>query len=80
MRDFIKDGTVSAFQLWSPYNEGWLAAHFAIGVLNGTIKNEVGSTFEVPDLGTITIDANNMMNTQAELTTFTPENIDDFDF
>ncbi len=25
MRDFIKDGTVTAFQLWSPYNEGWLA-------------------------------------------------------
>ena len=23
MRDFIKDGTVEGFQLWSPYNEGW---------------------------------------------------------
>ena len=32
MRDFVKDGTVNAFQLWSPYNEGWLAAHFADGV------------------------------------------------
>jgi rhamnose transport system substrate-binding protein len=80
MRDFIKDGTVEAFQLWSPYNEGWLAAHFAVGVLGGTIQNEVGSTFEVPNLGTITIDENNMMNTQAELTTFTAENIDEFDF
>ncbi len=80
MRDFIKDGTVEAFQLWSPYNEGWLAAHFAVGVLGGTIENEVGSTFEVPNLGTITIDENNMMNTQAELTTFTAENIDEFDF
>ena len=39
MRDFIKDGTVTAFQLWSPYNEGWLAAHFAVGVLGCTIKN-----------------------------------------
>ena len=38
-----------------PYNEGWLAAHFAVGVLGGTIKNEVGATFEVPNLGTITI-------------------------
>ena len=33
MRDFVKDGTVTAFQLWSPYNEGWLAAYFADGVL-----------------------------------------------
>ena len=78
MRDFIKDGTVTAFQLWSPYNEGWLAAHFAKGVIEGTIKNEVGSTFEVPNLGTITINANNSINTQAELTTFNADNIDDF--
>jgi rhamnose transport system substrate-binding protein len=80
MRDFVKDGTVKAFQLWSPYNEGWLAVHFALGVIDGTIKNEVGSTFEVPNLGTITINANNSINTQAELTTFNAENIDNFDF
>ncbi|WP_375451364.1 substrate-binding domain-containing protein [uncultured Devosia sp.] len=80
MRDFVKDGTVSAFQLWSPYNEGWLAAHFAVGVLGGTIKNEVGGTFDVPNLGTISIADKNAMNTQAELTTFNAENIDEFDF
>ncbi len=80
MRPFVKDGTVSAFQLWSPYNEGVLAAHFAVGLKNGTIRNEVGATFEVPDLGTITIGENNVMNTQAELTTFDAENIDAFNF
>lgn len=80
MRDFVKDGTVTAFQLWSPYNEGWLAAHFAVGVIGGTIKNEVGSTFEVPTLGTIKIEEKNAMNTQAELTTFDASNIDNFNF
>jgi rhamnose transport system substrate-binding protein len=80
MRDFVKDGTVTAFQLWSPYNEGWLAAHFAKGVKEGTIKNEVGATFDVPNLGTITINPNNSINTQAELTTFNADNIDDFNF
>ena len=80
MRDFVKDGTVKAFQLWSPYNEGWLAAHFAIGVKNGTIKNEVGQTFEVPNLGTVTINEHNSINTQAELTTFNAANIDKFNF
>jgi rhamnose transport system substrate-binding protein len=80
MRDFIKDGTVEAFQLWSPYNEGWLAVHFALGVLDGSIKNEVGETFEVPNLGSITINEKNSMNTQAELTKFDMANIDDFDF
>ena len=80
MRPFIKDGTVTAFQLWSPYNEGWLASYFAVGVKNGSIKNEVGATFEVPNLGTITINALNSINTQAGLTTFNASNIDDFNF
>lgn len=80
MRPFIEDGTVEAFQLWSPYNEGWLAAHFAVGVENGTIRNEVGESFEVPNLGTVTIGENNVINTQAELTTFDASNIDEFDF
>jgi len=80
MRDFIKDGTVKAFQLWSPYNEGWLAAYFADGLSKGTIKNEVGQKFDVPNLGTITILDKNVMNTQADLTTFTADNIDQFNF
>ncbi|NOZ33025.1 MAG: substrate-binding domain-containing protein [Alphaproteobacteria bacterium] len=80
MRPFIKDGTVEAFQLWSPYNEGWLASYFAVGLKAGTIVNEVGATFEVPNLGTITINELNSINTQAGLTTFNADNIDDFNF
>jgi len=80
MRDFVKDGTVEAFQLWSPYNEGWLAAHLAVDLKAGKAKNEVGSTFEVPNLGTITINEGNSINTQSALTTFNAENIDQFDF
>ena len=62
----------------SPYNEGWLAAYFADGLLNGTIKNAAGQKFEVPNLGTITIGDKNVMNTQAELTKFDASNIDKF--
>ena len=79
-RDRVKDGTVTAFQLWSPYNEGWLAVHFAVGVLGKTVKNEVGATFEVPNLGTITINAGNSINTQSSLTTFDAKNIDEYKF
>jgi len=80
MRDFIKDGTVEGFQLWSPYNEGWLAAHFSVGLKNGSMENKVGGTFQVPNLGTITINPGNSINTQAALTTFNAANIDDFNF
>ncbi len=80
MRPFIKDGTVKAFQLWSPYNEGWLSVYFAKGVLDKSIKNEVGATFDVPNLGTETINKGNSINTQASLTTFDAKNIDDYHF
>ena len=80
MRPFIKDGTVKAFQLWSPYNEGWLSVYFAKGVLDKTIKNEVGATFDVPTLGKETINKGNSINTQASLTTFDAKNIDDYHF
>ena len=80
MREFVKDGTVEGFQLWSPYNEGWLAAHFAVGLKDGSMSNEVGGTFEVPNLDTITINEGNSINTQSALTTFNADNIDDFDF
>jgi len=80
MRRFIKNGTVKAFQLWSPYNEGLLAAYFAVGVKNGTIENKPGTTFEVPGLGTVTVGDNSVINTQAALTVFDASNIDNFDF
>lgn len=80
MRDFIKDGTVKAFQLWSPYNEGLVAVYFAKGVLDGSIKNEVGTSFDVPGLGKVTIAENNSMIAQEELTTFDASNIDNFNF
>ncbi|MCB1518386.1 MAG: substrate-binding domain-containing protein [Hyphomicrobiaceae bacterium] len=80
MRDFVKDGTVEAFQLWSPYNEGWLAAHFAVDLKNGNATTDVGSTFEVPNLGTITINEGHSINTQSALTTFNASNIDEFNF
>jgi rhamnose transport system substrate-binding protein len=80
MRDFIKDGTVKAFQLWSPYNEGLVAVYFAKGVLDGSIKNEVGESFDVPGLGKVTIGENNSMIAQEELTTFDASNIDNFNF
>ena len=43
-------------------------------------RTKSGTTFEVPNLGTITIGDKNVMNTQAELTTFDAKNIDDFNF
>lgn len=80
MRRFIENGTVEAFQLWSPYNEGWLTGHMAVDMVGGDLEVTPGTTFEVPDLGTITVLEQNVIHTQAEPTTFTSENIDEFNF
>jgi len=80
MRRFIQNGTVTAFQLWSPYNEGLLAAYFVVGLENGTIKNVPGTTFDVPGVGKMTIGKDNVINTQSDLTVFNKSNIDQFHF
>ncbi len=80
MRRFIQNGTVKAFQLWSPYNEGLLASYFAVGVKSGSIANKPGTSFQVPGLGTVTVGDHDVINTQAELTTFDRSNIDSFHF
>jgi len=80
MRRFVTNGTVKAFQLWSPYNEGLLAAYFGVGLKGGTIANEVGKSFDVPGLGTIAIGDKNVIKTQAEPTTFDKSNIAEFNF
>jgi rhamnose transport system substrate-binding protein len=80
MRRFVENGTVQAFQLWSPYNEGLLAATFGVGLKGGTIKNEPGASFDVPTLGAIKIGDKNVIITQSSLTTFDKSNIGDFNF
>ena len=59
---------------------GEVYSALAKGVIDGTIKNEVGQSFDVPGLGTVTIAENNSMIAQEELTTFDASNIDDFNF
>ena len=80
MRRFVKNGTVEAFQLWSPYNEGVLGAYLSVGVKEGRIRIEPGARFEVPGVGAVTILENNVIYTQPDLTVFRKDNIDDFQF
>ena len=49
-------------------------------MVRGEIESEVGAIFEVPDLGTIAIEEDHVIDTQPELTTFDAGNIDEYDF
>ena len=79
MRRFIKNGTVEAFALWSPFDEGYLAAYLGVALATGEVEAAEGVDFEVPGLGTRTIGADRIVITGPP-TVFTAENIDDFDF
>lgn len=79
MRNYIKNGTVEAFALWSPYDEGYLAGQIAAQLAKGTLKPAPGVKFTAGTLGEREVRENNVVITGPPVT-FTKENIDQFDF
>lgn len=75
MKQFVKDGTVKTFLLWSPVDLGYLTV-YAGKILKE--KGELPVEFEAGRLGTIKVkDGHVLLGPPLR---FTEENIDDFDF
>jgi rhamnose transport system substrate-binding protein len=79
MREFVKDGTVTAFALWNPEELGYLAAYAGAALSAGQITGAEGETFEAGELGEYTIESDGVV-VLGEPTQFNADNIDDFDF
>jgi len=79
MRPFIESGVVKDFDLWDPAHMGITTVYLAQGLKDGSITLGEGGTFEVPELGTMTFGANNLVITGG-LFKFDADNIDQFDF
>lgn len=79
MREFVEDGTVTAFALWSPGDLGYLAAWAGAALAAGQITGAEGETFEAGRLGEYTIEADGVV-VLGDPTVFDAENIGDFDF
>ncbi len=80
MREFVKDGTVEAFELWDPGALGALAGVAAVDLATGKITGKQGETFDAGgDLGTKTIGANGEV-LLGKPTVFNKDNIDNFKF
>jgi rhamnose transport system substrate-binding protein len=79
MREYVEDGTVTAFALWNPADLGYLAAYAAKALIEGEITGEEGDTFEAGKLGEYTVgpDATVLLG---DPFVFDAENIGDFDF
>jgi rhamnose transport system substrate-binding protein len=79
MRPFIKDGTVKAFALWSPYDEGYLAGHLSYLLASKKLTPAPGAKFDAGKLGQREFREKNVVITGPPVT-FTKENIDQFKF
>lgn len=79
MRRYIKNGTVEAFALWSPYDEGYLAGQLGYLIASGELEPEVGVSFEAGTLGERTFREDKVVITGPPVV-FTEENIDEYNF
>ncbi|BAS26415.1 sugar ABC transporter substrate-binding protein [Limnochorda pilosa] len=78
MRQYVKNGTVTAFQLWDPSQMGYAAVYLVKAMVDG-FEPKPGLSFAAGDLGERAFGENNVV-IAGPLTTFTAENIDQFDF
>jgi rhamnose transport system substrate-binding protein len=79
MRRYIKDGTIKAFQLWSPYDEGYVAGQLGIQIATAKLKPAPGQSFQAGTLGERQFIDKNVVITEKPVT-FTIDNIDQFNF
>jgi rhamnose transport system substrate-binding protein len=79
MRDYVNDGTVTAFALWNPADLGYLAAYAAKALIEGTITGAEGDTFDAGKLGSYTVGKDGTV-LLGDPYTFNADNIADFNF
>ena len=79
MRRFIKNGTVKAFALWSPYDEGYLAGQISCQIAMKKLTPSAGTKFTAGTLGEREFKEHNVVITGPPVV-FTKDNIDQFNF
>jgi rhamnose transport system substrate-binding protein len=79
LRKYVKDGTITAFELWDPAKLGALAAYAAVALQSGQITGAQGQTFKAGDMGTYTVGADSVVTLGAP-TVFNASNIDQYNF
>ncbi|BDV32040.1 rhamnose ABC transporter substrate-binding protein [Microbacterium terricola] len=79
MREFVEDGTVTAFALWNPEDLGYLAAWAAQALITGEITGAEGDSFSAGKLGDYEVGADGTV-LLGDPYVFDADNIGDFDF
>lgn len=79
MRRFVENGTVKAFALWSPYDEGYLAGYIGSQIAAGKLSPAAGVKFDVPGMGQREFREHNVVITGPPVV-FTKANIEQYHF
>ncbi len=79
LRRFVEKGSITAFQLWAPYNEGYLAAYVGHQIQTGKLKPAPGAEIETPKLGK-KVFSEKIEAIGSPLLTFDKENIGEYNF
>ncbi len=79
MREYVEDGTVTAFALWNPADLGYLAAYATAALVTGEITGAEGDTFDAGTLGSYEVGADATV-LLGDPYVFDADNIGDFDF
>ncbi|MDN3497243.1 rhamnose ABC transporter substrate-binding protein [Planococcus sp. APC 4015] len=79
MREYVEDGTVTAFALWNPADLGYLAAFATQALITGEITGEEGDSFEAGKLGSFEVGADGAI-LLGDPFVFDADNIGEFDF
>lgn len=79
LREYVQDGTITAFALWNPADLGYLSAFATKALIDGQITGAEGDTFEAGKLGEFTVGADATV-LLGDPYVFDSSNIADFDF
>jgi rhamnose transport system substrate-binding protein len=84
MKQYIHDGTVTAFELWNPSDLGYLAGYAAASLASGITTMDAGATFAAGTLGNYTVLAGTADAGPSVVlgppTVFDKSNVDNFNF
>jgi rhamnose transport system substrate-binding protein len=79
LKKFVADGAVTAFQLWAPANEGYLAVYLAAQIHEKKLTPAPGATLETPKFGKTKLSAK-LEVIGGPLVTFDKTNVAKYDF
>ncbi|WP_314451047.1 rhamnose ABC transporter substrate-binding protein [uncultured Microbacterium sp.] len=79
LREYVQDGTITAFALWNPADLGYLSAYATKALIDGTITGAEGDSFEAGKLGEFTVGADATV-LLGDPFVFDASNIAEFDF